>query len=78
MSLPPLIAAVIDAPANQTHALRLADAALTMHTALERVAELWGPCPAGDDGQPIFTAGAEFGTLADLRAVERGLRAVGG
>lgn len=77
MPLPALIASALEAP-TEANALRLADAALTMHAALERVALLWGPCPGGGDDAAIYAAGPEYGRLADLRAVERGLAAVEG
>jgi hypothetical protein len=55
-----------------------AAATLSMHAALLRVADLWGPCPAGPDDAPIFCAGPAFGTLGDLRAVEAALALVEG
>ncbi len=72
MPSPRIIASVFEAP-TEPNALKLANTALAMHAALARVAALWGPCPAGPDAAPIFTAGAAFGTLADLRAVEHAL-----
>jgi hypothetical protein len=65
-------------PSNPAVTLALASAAAAMHGALLRVADLWGPCPAGADDAAIFVAGPEFGTLADLRAVEAALATVEG
>lgn len=66
---------MIGRPAPPPRVDRPADGAafLAMHQALRRVADLWGPAPAGDDAAPIYTAGAAFGTLGDLRAVEHAL-----
>jgi hypothetical protein len=72
---PPVIAAALAAPTDH-HLANLGAATLLMHQALRRVADLWGPCPAGPDDGAIFTAGPAFGTLADLRAVETALALV--
>jgi hypothetical protein len=68
-----LITAAEAEPSNPALTLALATTARAMHGALVRVADLWGPCPAGANDAPIFTAGPAFGTLGDLRAVEHAL-----
>lgn len=75
---PRLIAAAEAAPDDPATTRRLCVAACRMHGALHGVATLWGPCPAGPDDAPIFTAGPAYGQLRHLRAVRRALAAAEG